>query len=173
MTRQIDKTVGMIGLGIMGSAMSKNLIAAGFSVIGYDISPEAVEAFKGSGGKRGQIGRRSRIGEPTSSSLRCRQPPHLFDVVRRTGGTAARRARGRGNQHLHACRQVSCAGATRQGRHRDARLPAVRLRQSGAGARRVGVRQRREDPLRSLSAGVQRPSPVRRIISAHSATVRR
>ncbi len=50
MTRQIDKTVGMIGLGIMGSAMSKNLIAAGFAVIGYDISPRAAHAFKALGG---------------------------------------------------------------------------------------------------------------------------
>ena len=50
MTRQIDKTVGMIGLGIMGSAMTKNLIAAGFSVVGYDISPGAVDAFKALGG---------------------------------------------------------------------------------------------------------------------------
>jgi 3-hydroxyisobutyrate dehydrogenase-like beta-hydroxyacid dehydrogenase len=47
---QVDKNVGMIGLGIMGSAMSKNLIAAGFNVIGYDISPRAVEAFTGLGG---------------------------------------------------------------------------------------------------------------------------
>ena len=50
MTRQIDKTVGMIGLGIMGSAMSKNLVAAGFTVTGYDISPRAVDAFKALGG---------------------------------------------------------------------------------------------------------------------------
>ncbi len=31
------KTVGMIGLGIMGSAMSTNLIRAGFKVVGYDV----------------------------------------------------------------------------------------------------------------------------------------
>jgi len=47
---QVDKNVGMIGLGIMGSAMSKNLIAAGFTVFGYDVSPRAVEAFKALGG---------------------------------------------------------------------------------------------------------------------------
>src|SRR5271167_2912316 len=29
--------VGMIGLGIMGSAMSANLVGAGFSTLGYDI----------------------------------------------------------------------------------------------------------------------------------------
>ncbi len=50
MPNQVDKNVGMIGLGIMGSAMSKNLIAAGFTVFGYDVSPRAVEAFKALGG---------------------------------------------------------------------------------------------------------------------------
>lgn len=50
MPNQDDKKVGMIGLGIMGSAMSKNLIAAGFSVIGYDVSPRAIDAFNALGG---------------------------------------------------------------------------------------------------------------------------
>jgi 3-hydroxyisobutyrate dehydrogenase-like beta-hydroxyacid dehydrogenase len=40
----------MIGLGIMGSAMSKNLLTAGFRVIGYDISAAALEAFAAGGG---------------------------------------------------------------------------------------------------------------------------
>ena len=30
------KQVGMIGLGIMGSAMSANLVKSGFEVTGYD-----------------------------------------------------------------------------------------------------------------------------------------
>lgn len=34
-----QQTVGMIGLGIMGSAMSFNLGRAGFRVIGYDVAP--------------------------------------------------------------------------------------------------------------------------------------
>ena len=50
MPNQNDKNVGMIGLGIMGSAMSKNLVAAGFTVTGYDISSRAVDAFKALGG---------------------------------------------------------------------------------------------------------------------------
>src|SRR5262245_51427987 len=40
----------MIGLGIMGSAMSRNLIAADFNVIGYDVSPRAIDGFKALGG---------------------------------------------------------------------------------------------------------------------------
>jgi putative dehydrogenase len=33
----MDKTVGMIGLGIMGSAIARNLVERGWRVIGYDI----------------------------------------------------------------------------------------------------------------------------------------
>jgi len=43
--------VGLIGLGIMGSAMSRNLIAAGFEVNGYDIAPAAESAFQALGGR--------------------------------------------------------------------------------------------------------------------------
>ncbi len=42
--------IGMIGLGIMGSAMSPNLLKAGFSVIGYDILPELVQVLVDKGG---------------------------------------------------------------------------------------------------------------------------
>lgn len=45
------QSVGMIGLGIMGSAMSKNLLSAGFQVVGTDISADALAAFAKLGGK--------------------------------------------------------------------------------------------------------------------------
>jgi 3-hydroxyisobutyrate dehydrogenase-like beta-hydroxyacid dehydrogenase len=44
------KSVGVIGLGIMGSAMSANLAKNGFRVSGYDISPKARGALKRAGG---------------------------------------------------------------------------------------------------------------------------
>jgi 3-hydroxyisobutyrate dehydrogenase-like beta-hydroxyacid dehydrogenase len=47
----MKQTVGMIGLGIMGSAMSANLLKAGFSVIGYDIIPEKVKRLVNEKGK--------------------------------------------------------------------------------------------------------------------------
>ena len=46
-----NQPVGMIGLGIMGAAMSKNLLEAGFRVVGYDIAPLALEAFAARGGE--------------------------------------------------------------------------------------------------------------------------
>ncbi|MDA1090596.1 MAG: NAD(P)-dependent oxidoreductase [Proteobacteria bacterium] len=44
--------IGMIGLGIMGSAMSANLMKDGFTVIGYDVQDDAVQAHV----KRGGVG---------------------------------------------------------------------------------------------------------------------
>lgn len=43
--------VGMIGLGIMGSAMSANLIASGFTVLGHDVSADALRRFAEGGGR--------------------------------------------------------------------------------------------------------------------------
>jgi 3-hydroxyisobutyrate dehydrogenase-like beta-hydroxyacid dehydrogenase len=45
-----QQTVGMIGLGIMGSAMSFNLVRAGFRVAGYDVMPKRRAEHVRSGG---------------------------------------------------------------------------------------------------------------------------
>ena len=58
-SEQKQQTVGMIGIGIMGSAMSKNLLEAGFPVVGYDVLPTAVMAFTEIGGKAVNISSRS------------------------------------------------------------------------------------------------------------------
>ncbi len=47
----MDNNVGIIGLGIMGSAMAGNLIRAGFDVVGYDIQREQRAALVADGGK--------------------------------------------------------------------------------------------------------------------------
>ena len=44
------KSVGIIGLGIMGSAYARNLIAAGITVAGVDPAPEARQRLKALGG---------------------------------------------------------------------------------------------------------------------------
>ena len=45
------KTVGIVGLGRMGSAMAGNLIEAGFEVVGRDTDPARAEAFAAMGGR--------------------------------------------------------------------------------------------------------------------------
>src|SRR5258708_37167103 len=52
-----SKAVGMIGLGIMGSAMSSNLIRAGFKVVGYDVLPRRRQQHRKAGGN---VARKSR-----------------------------------------------------------------------------------------------------------------
>ncbi|OGA33283.1 MAG: hypothetical protein A3F75_14845 [Betaproteobacteria bacterium RIFCSPLOWO2_12_FULL_64_23] len=49
--------VGVIGLGIMGSAMSANLVQAGFSVFGYDMVAARRAALKQAGGRPAASGR--------------------------------------------------------------------------------------------------------------------
>ena len=47
----MELVVGMIGLGIMGSAMSANLLAAGFRTIGCDVDRARADAFAEKGGE--------------------------------------------------------------------------------------------------------------------------
>src|ERR1700693_3943924 len=42
-------TVGVVGLGIMGGAIAKNLVAAGWRVLGYDIDAERTRDAKAAG----------------------------------------------------------------------------------------------------------------------------
>ena len=49
--RRSKGTVGQIGLGIMGGAFARHLLAAGFNVVGYDVVPAAVRAFTREGGR--------------------------------------------------------------------------------------------------------------------------
>jgi L-threonate 2-dehydrogenase len=57
--------VGMIGLGIMGSAMASNLMKAGFRVIGHDVVPKARVGHRRAGGvvarSNGDVARRTAI----------------------------------------------------------------------------------------------------------------
>ena len=70
--------IGMLGLGIMGSAISRNLLASGFEVLGYDVLDEKVEALEEMGGHgAGSIGEVGRACPmvisvlPTVAALEC------------------------------------------------------------------------------------------------------
>jgi putative dehydrogenase len=47
----VSVRVGVIGLGIMGSAYATHLIAAGFAVTGYDVASDALQRFEQGGGR--------------------------------------------------------------------------------------------------------------------------
>jgi 3-hydroxyisobutyrate dehydrogenase len=48
----MEKIVGIVGVGIMGGAMARNLLKSGFRVIGYDVSETAMQALAAAGGER-------------------------------------------------------------------------------------------------------------------------
>ena len=45
----MDRTVGIIGLGIMGGAIAANLLERGWIVLGYDVLPERMDTLRGHG----------------------------------------------------------------------------------------------------------------------------
>ncbi|MEH2512907.1 putative dehydrogenase [Nitrobacteraceae bacterium AZCC 1564] len=47
----MDKVVGVVGIGIMGTAMARNLRQAGFMVVGYDPVPAACARLQETGGQ--------------------------------------------------------------------------------------------------------------------------
>lgn len=46
-----EKRIGFVGLGLMGSGMTKNLITAGFSVLGYDLDGDKMDSLRSAGGQ--------------------------------------------------------------------------------------------------------------------------
>ena len=47
----MNKSVGIVGVGIMGTAMARNLCQAGFDVVGYDPVPQAIARLEEIGGR--------------------------------------------------------------------------------------------------------------------------
>ena len=73
----MTETVGFIGLGLMGSALSAHLLAAGWQVTGYDTDPAALAAHQGRGGtgaaSSAEVARHAEIvvtSLPTAQALR-------------------------------------------------------------------------------------------------------
>jgi 6-phosphogluconate dehydrogenase-like protein len=95
------RPVGVVGLGVMGSAMSSHLLAAGFPVLGFDIDPGRRAEHEARGGtvcdSAADVARSA-----TSSSPRCRARPPSWTcwtaraactVAADQGWSSSRRAR--------------------------------------------------------------------------------
>jgi len=73
----VTQAVGFIGLGVMGSALSGHLLAAGWEVAGYDVDPGALAAHQDRGGtgvaSSAEVARHAEIvvtSLPTAQALR-------------------------------------------------------------------------------------------------------
>jgi 3-hydroxyisobutyrate dehydrogenase-like beta-hydroxyacid dehydrogenase len=81
--------VGLLGLGIMGSAMAGNLMKAGFAVSGFDPDARARKRFKAAGG-RPCAGAAELAAEVDVMITSLPGPQALLDVAEGIAGTAAR-----------------------------------------------------------------------------------
>jgi L-threonate 2-dehydrogenase len=61
--------VGMVGLGIMGGAIARNLLAAGMEVRGYDVDASRTEALKPNGVAAASVGEAAQGAEVVLTSL--------------------------------------------------------------------------------------------------------
>jgi putative dehydrogenase len=85
--------VGVIGLGVMGSAMSGNLVKAGFQVVGYDVRPGQVQILVGKGGTAAASAKEvAERCELIVTSLPS--PQALHDTVSGTNGLLAAKRKG-------------------------------------------------------------------------------
>src|ERR1044072_6238113 len=71
--------VGVVGLGIMGGAFARNLVAAGWRVVGYDIDSARRRAMARAGG---EIGRDTKkIAREAKTIITIRPTPAALDAT--------------------------------------------------------------------------------------------
>lgn len=132
--------VGMIGLGIMGSAMAGNLLAAGFRVVGCDIVPAARKALARQGGvavaSAGAVARRADVAITSLPSVAA------LDAVAADLAGAARRGLVVVETSTLPVEAKERAPDARARRGDAARLPTLGHRRAGAHARPRGLRER-------------------------------
>lgn len=79
----MSQAIGFIGLGIMGLPMSKNLLDAGYDVVGHNRSQEPVEELVEYGGKAATSARE--VAERTETVITCLPDSSVVESVIRGG----------------------------------------------------------------------------------------
>ncbi len=79
--------VGVIGLGLMGEVYTRRLVAAGFTVIGFDVDPERAKRIMQLGARAGSLADIARDCEPIV--LAVFNTDQVEDVVEHTLAEAA------------------------------------------------------------------------------------
>ncbi|HET7382162.1 MAG TPA: NAD(P)-dependent oxidoreductase, partial [Pseudolabrys sp.] len=88
--RRTKGTVGVIGLGIMGGAFGKNLVKAGWRVVGYDTSPARRREAKRAGIEIARSAAEVAAAVPTILTS-LPKPQALADIVRKIAATDLKR----------------------------------------------------------------------------------
>jgi 2-hydroxy-3-oxopropionate reductase len=83
-----EKTIAFVGLGIMGGPMAKNLLDAGYTVIGHNRSQEPVDEHVAAGGESAETPKEA--AERADVTIMC-LPDHdvVADVMRKEDGVLA------------------------------------------------------------------------------------
>lgn len=87
------ETVDFVGLGSMGLPMAKNLLAGGFAVRGFDVSPAALDALVAAGGTRAESVAKA-FADASVAALMVVNSAQAEQVLFADGGVAAMPAGG-------------------------------------------------------------------------------
>ena len=82
---QTRESIGFIGLGQMGMGMARNLLAAGYDVLAYDVAAPPLERFVGQGGRQAS--------HPAQIGAECQRVLVMVVNGAQVGGGGAGRAR--------------------------------------------------------------------------------
>ena len=117
--------VGVIGIGIMGSAIARNLIAAGSGVAGFDIDKGRLEALRSAGGEAlGSAEEVARACEVVLTSLPSAAA--LDETVAGPRGLLSARRKGQVIADSARCRSRSRSAIERLSRKPESRSSIVR-----------------------------------------------
>ena len=72
------ETVGVVGVGDMGSGLAKNLMAAGHKTYGFDVNAARLDAFASTGGN--PVGSAAEVGSFGTRPIRLNDSPSRFFV---------------------------------------------------------------------------------------------
>ena len=152
----MSKTIGIIGLGIMGGAFARNLVAAGWRVIGYDIEPARCEEAKAAGVEIADSA--AAVAEAASDIITSLPTPRaVLETARTIARAKARKAAPSSRPaRWRSTTRASVQRILERGGPHGARLPDVGHRRAGQGEGPRRLRQRRHGRDRAARAGVPR-----------------
>ena len=130
----MKKTVGVIGLGLMGEVLAGRLMAAGFGVMGYDIDPAKNARLVSRGGEA--AGSPAEVAGCGVIALAVFSTDQVEEVVESAAAGGGGGDGGALHQHLRSGPDRGAGQAARREQHPLSRNAGVGDERAGAGGRR-------------------------------------